>query len=266
MTSSRKPDHTVLDVECPACCTGELRTLTGNIDGFCTECGIVVPDAKRPEEVDLPDQIFVGTGSDDTPDEWRSVFSVSNATERQLVETFGILEDLAEEMSLSHVIKIKAANILASAAKQNLFDGRKTEHVVAASAYIACRVESVPRPQVAFSRPIASDAVVVDRLSRILRSELELNSRYCPPEEYLEYFQRKLDLSNEAVLIARDVLEGVNAQGLTGAKSPPGLAAAAVYYAVDSSYTQETLGDLAGVTRETVRRRLKEFQESDVIS
>lgn len=262
MTESERP----FGEECPNCGSTGLERDWEEVDVVCSRCGFVIQSLANPKKNPVPqDYLNEENTEDEQTAQWDDYYTVTNSTEQQIASAFEALEQIADELGLSNDVREQASSLFATTAKQNLVDGRRTELVVATTLYLAARKAGCPRPIARIAEVIDTEAGAVDQLARSLRSELELEYTTCGPRDYLQFLTKELDYDERTEHAARDLIEDAQSAGLTNGKSPTGVAGAALYIVGDENDTQREVATTAGVTKETIRLRLKEFQGEGLI-
>lgn len=252
--------------ECPNCGLTNLERDWEDIDAVCSTCGFVIQSFAHPEENTVPHDGWTEENTEDKQTcPWDEYYTVTNSTEQQMASAFAALEQIADVLHLSNEVREQSSSLFAKAAKENLVDGRRTKLVVATTLYLAARKAGCPRPLARIAEVIDTESGEVDRLARSLRSELELEYTNCGPRDYLSFLVEELDYDERTEIAARDLIEDAQCAGITNGKSPTGVAGAALYVVGDEEDTQQEVATTAGVTKETIRLRLKEFQEEGLI-
>ena len=256
--------------QCPDCNGTKFDNSIEIFDAICNGCGYVIHDFANPAKYLDVDSDTGPNQSDDDKDQgyqqdWTDVYTVTNSTEQRLATAYESLEHLGNALTLSAEVKKRTATIIATAAKENVIDGRSTEMVVAALIYITARGIGSPRPLVFIVDNIECNTSQLERLVRSLHCELDIEHQGCHPEDYLPYLCRKLGYSKAVKQQAVELIEAAHQAGLTNGKSPTGCAAAALYFASDGDQSQRTVATAVGVSKETIRLRLKEFRDEGVL-
>jgi transcription initiation factor TFIIIB Brf1 subunit/transcription initiation factor TFIIB len=224
---------------------------------------LVVSESLSEEELQTI-QESVGEDPRDDTEPWSDRYTVTNSTEQRVAESLEVLEAISESLCLSVEHRSQAAKVFATIAKQNLVDGRPTELVIAGAIRIAGRELQRPIPIDRIAREIGVERRTLARLIRRLREESQLGQPDCGPEDYVWYIARELELDESTQQSAQDLIEEANRNDLVVGRSPSGIAGAAVYLAAQGARTQRAVADAAGVTRETLRVRLKEYTEANI--
>jgi transcription initiation factor TFIIB len=109
------------------------------------------------------------------------------------------------------------------------------------------------------------DADSLDRLVRSLHRELDLGYLGSPPEEYLPYLSEELGFAPDVERRARALVDAAHRAGVTNGKSPTGVAGAALYAASAGERSQRDIAATVGVSKETIRVRIKEFRREALL-
>lgn len=253
---------------CPDCNSTDLDESVETVDGICEGCGYVIHDFTNPAEFLKDDS---GKGDDriqsetnreqDPQRDWADVYTAASSTEQRIAMAYESLEELADALKLSRDVRKHAATAIAIAAKENLIDGRPMESVVSALVYVTAREIGTPRPLALIAENVEWETRQLERLIRSLHCELDLEHQGCHPEKYLPYLCRELGYAEDVEQRAREWIKAAQEAGLTNGKSPTGCAGAALYFASDGKQSQRTVASAVGVSKETIRLRLREFRD-----
>ncbi|MFC6732684.1 MULTISPECIES: transcription initiation factor IIB family protein [unclassified Haladaptatus] len=196
---------------------------------------------------------------------WDERFRTRNHSERNLMQALGEIDRMASALGLSKEVRETAAAIYRRALAAKLLPGRSIEGMATAALYAAARIEGTPRsiPEVTVVSRI--DEMEFKRTYRYLTRELNLGVALATPEDYVGRFASALDLPDETVQKARELLRIGEEQVIHVGKSPTGLAAAAVYAAARLTgvkLTQDEVSAVADVSTVTIRVRYQELLEA----
>ena len=260
------------DLRCPDCDGTDLDESIETVDAICEDCGFAIHDIDDPAEL-LETDPTDGDDLDGLDDRrgrssrqrWAEVYTVTNGTQQRIAWAFEHLEDLTDALALSEECKLRAATLVATSATENLIDGRPTDAVVAALASIAARDVGDPRPAAIVAQELDRDADSLDRLVRSLHRELDLGYLGSPPEEYLPYLSEELGFTSDIERQARTLVDAAHRAGVTNGKSPTGVAGAALYVASAGERSQRDVAATVGISKETIRVRIKEFRQEGVL-
>jgi transcription initiation factor TFIIB len=196
---------------------------------------------------------------------WNERFTSKNATERNLKQAFGEIERMASALGLPDPCRETAGVLYRRAVEDGLLPGRSIEAMATACLYAAARQHGTPRTLVAFASVSRVDKLPVQRAYRYLSGELGLRIEPADPVHYLPQYASKLEVSDDAERLAREILEAAKAKDIHSGRSPAGLAASAIYGAArltNERLTQETVGNETGVSSVTVRNRYRELLDA----
>ncbi|MCX8196617.1 MAG: transcription initiation factor IIB [Acidilobaceae archaeon] len=191
---------------------------------------------------------------------------ISSSVEKSTSHALNILEDIAAKLDIPESIKEEAARIYREAAHKGLTRGRGTEAMVAATLYIACRLNKIAISLDQIVRVLRNNEVdmkrEVSRNYRLLVRDLGIKIPVIEPERFVYSIASSLALPGNVVVEAIRILREAKKRGIPSGKDPSGLAAAAVYIAASKHgfrKTQKEIAQVAGVTEVTVRNRYKEI-------
>jgi len=183
----------------------------------------------------------------------------------KIVETE--LARIGEELGIGESTLTTAKTLFDQFASEGKQQGHALEILAAACLYTACKVEGIALspddfvavPETAFTR------VVLLRRVKKISSTLGLDPRaFIDPHGYVDRYCDELGLSENSTDRAHEVIDIADEAGISGGKSPTGLAAAAIYNAVIDHgrvATQSDIADVADVSEVTIRNRYQEQRE-----
>lgn len=241
---------------CPLCDESSVDDSVAGIDSVCETCGLVVSndpiiDPSKLRELGNPGQRLT----------WSEDYSVSNSTEQNVATALGYLEDTADRLGLGIEERERSAEIYAEAAIARATDGRLGALVVSAAIVHAMRDLHLPVPVHHVSDAADVEERSLRKLVKTLPNEIGFEPRICRPIEYLPYFGKQLELDSAVFERSEELISKAEAAMLLSGRNPLGIAAAAVYRASGRAVTQRTVADVAGVTEETIRVRLLDYQQ-----
>ncbi|RBI59779.1 transcription initiation factor IIB 2 [halophilic archaeon] len=193
---------------------------------------------------------------------WDERFRTKDAHERNLKQALGEISRMASALDVPEPVRETAGVLYRRAVDENLLPGRSIEGMATAALYAAARQHGTPRQLAEFAEVSRVAEIRIQRAYRYVSRELDLEIKPTDPLEYVPQFASALDVSDEAVRQARDLLTTAKAQGAHSGKSPAGLAAAALYAAThltNEQLTQETVSNAAHISRVTIRNRYQEL-------
>ena len=195
---------------------------------------------------------------------WNKRIRVANASERNLAYALSELDRNSSRLSIPRSVREDAAFIYRDAARNKLIRGRSIESMVAASLYMACRRNGIPRSLDEVAESFKISKKQIGRNQRFLSRELKIKLNPTSPCDFIPRFSSQLGVSSKVEVKAIQILKESIKQGLNNGKGPTGLAAAALYiasYLLNERKTQKDIADVVGVTEVTIRNRYKELSE-----
>jgi transcription initiation factor TFIIB len=192
---------------------------------------------------------------------WQERIRTNDATERNLRLALAEIDRMASALGIPDPLRERAAVLYRRAQRAELVRGRSIEGAATGALYVACRQEQLPRSLDEFDEVARVDRTEIGRTYRYLAAELDLDLRPVDPQRFLPRFCSELGLGEGLRRRAAEVLDAAAEAGLCSGKSPPGLAAAAIYTAAvleNEECTQEAVAEVARVTVVTVRNRYQE--------
>lgn len=302
-TSQRESSREQL--ECPEC-QGNVITDEGHGETVCADCGLVVDsdnvdrgpewrafDAKEKDNksrvgapttntmhdkglstnIDWRDQDAYGRSLSSRQRQkmqrlrkWNERFRTRDSKDRNLKQALGEVDRMASAQGLPDNVRETASVIYRRALEEDLLPGRSIEGVSTACVYAAARMAGVPRSLDEIAEVSRVEKSEIARTYRYVVRELSLEVKPADPEQYVPRFASSLDLSDEAEMRAKDLLENAKDKGVHSGKSPVGLAAAAVYAAsllTNEKTTQAAVSEVADISEVTIRNRYHELLEAE---
>ena len=174
------------------------------------------------------------------------------------------IERMVTELKLSVNIREAAYRLCQGAAEKNLIYRRSIESISSAALYITCREHKVPYTLREIAKISRSPLREIRRSYYLLRRELGIEITSVDPRDYVLRFCSMLDLSEETVAKAMNLITQATEAGLSNGRTPIGIAGAAIYIAAilcGERRTQQEIREVTGVTELTIRERYKEMVE-----
>lgn len=279
--------------ECPECDSKNLIRDYGKAELFCNECGLVVaenivdlgpewrafdsdqtsnrrrvgaPMTYRLHDKGLSTQVTrspTGQGQHKLK-KWQQRLQSANANEKSFIFALSEIERMASVLKLPANIREMASMLFRKAMKKDLIRGRSIESLAAAVLYIACRQYRVARTRAEIGDISRVREKEIRRTYRYLLRELDLKVIPVSPVDFVPRFCSLLNLNGDIQSRAIEIIKCATEKELTSGRSPPGMAAAAIYIAALLSgehRTQMNVSNATGVTEVTIRTRYKELSE-----
>jgi len=173
------------------------------------------------------------------------------------------IERISNMLNLPKVVIDESIRIFIDATKSGYTRGRSFKLVIAVCIYTACRKMRLARSIDDISAATGIDKVELGKAYRALISKLNINIPIADPKDYIERIGRNLNLSDDTIKKAIEILENVKEKGYTVGKDPTGIAGAIIYIAAldNENVTQKKIASVAHVTEVTIRTRYKEIQK-----
>lgn len=189
--------------------------------------------------------------------------SSTTTAQRNLQSAFGRIAAVSDRLELLPVVKERAQGLYKQADEKFSPGGRKIDGYVAASLYIACRQEGVPRSIKEICAFAAVPKKQVNRCFKQMLTVLDDALKTVSSSDYMHRFcsQLKLDVkvANAASHIAAEAVK----RGAVGGRCPTSVAAASIFLACQLGSKREvTTGQIslvAGVSETTIRNTYKDI-------
>eukprot|EP01112_Ceratiomyxa_fruticulosa_P023311 TRINITY_DN884_c0_g3_i2.p1 TRINITY_DN884_c0_g3~~TRINITY_DN884_c0_g3_i2.p1 ORF type:complete len:324 (+),score=60.05 TRINITY_DN884_c0_g3_i2:139-1110(+) len=190
-----------------------------------------------------------------------------DAADRSLTFSFREIASFAEQNSLPQSVADLACEIFKHAGDIEKLRGRNKSGVVAASLYIACRLNSVPR---SFKEICALTQVPMKKIARSFKHIMEYlkdkniieNLDTITATAFMNRFCNQLALPTKVMTAAAILCNEAMRLGLVAGKSPISIAAAGIYMVSQLNgtvRTQKTIADVTGITEATVKSTYRDL-------
>jgi transcription initiation factor TFIIB len=178
------------------------------------------------------------------------------------------LNRLVDKLSISHSIKERAALVYRKVLDKGLVRGRLISAMVAASLYVACRINKNPRPLHEIAKASLVHKKEVSCYYRLILKELNIKMPIDTPITYVSKIAETLGISNKIQGITVRILMEAKKCRVTSGKNPVGLVASALYLACLRNHEklkQKDIAAVAGVTEVTIRNLCKTLKRELVL-
>jgi len=280
--------------KCPECGHDKLKWNKEKGEIICKYCGLVLDDKLidfTPEwrEFDEHDQgkrrtgapvsylqpgIFtqVGTKSD------MSVLSSSNrnkffrlrkwqnrtatAIERNLQTALSELKRLSSSLVLPKSTEEEAARIYTLAVQRGLVKGRGIEKMVAATIYMAAKLNEIPKTLKEISDVAEVSKKDIAKSYKFISRRLNIKVLPNDPIDFISKISSQLGLSEKTQTQAIGLLERAKKKGMLSGKNPGSIAAAVLYASAKlnkEKKTQQQFSEASKITEVTLRNRFQEM-------
>lgn len=185
----------------------------------------------------------------------------TSALDRNIKYANSELKRLVSQMKIPQHIENEASRIYITLIQRKMARGRTMDVLVAASVYIACRIQEVPRTLEEISQYTDINKKEIGKNHLYIMRELGLNARSINPIDLVPRFINALGLSEKTQTFAVELIEKITKANITSGKSPTATTASAIYIASLMSCerrTQREIAAVTGITEVTLRNRYKE--------
>lgn len=168
------------------------------------------------------------------------------------------LQSIIVDLQLSEETHESAEKMLERARDKGLIKGRSFNEILGGIIYIVARDNHEPRTFNEISEALRISKTELGNSYRYVARELDKKIVPPPPEDYVPWFAKKLDLGPEVVDKAKDITDRATEENIISGKSSTGIASAAVYIAADIEGDPRTMKDVSetlDVTTVTIRKR-----------
>jgi|APHM01.1.fsa_nt_gi Transcription initiation factor TFIIIB, Brf1 subunit/Transcription initiation factor TFIIB len=227
---------------------------------ICRSCGYVI-GTEAPvgsiEEITENEDV-------ETDQSWSEFYAITNSTEKQVAAAFEEIESVAEDLYLTPELREQAADVYAEASRENLTDGRPTTLVVGAAICIGTREVEQPRPTERVASKLDIDSDRIKQMIRQFQAELTRGYVELSPTAYVGYLCEEAALPEQIKSQAEQLIDTVTESEVFSntAVHPVGITGAAIYMVSSGELTQRRIATLTGVSQETIRQRVSDFQEA----
>ncbi|MBA7680992.1 hypothetical protein ES703_89318 [subsurface metagenome] len=193
---------------------------------------------------------------------WNQI-STKNTHRNNLSVAMLELDRLCSRLNLPQTIQEETAINVRKALKKGLAQGRGITSLTAASIYIVCRMNQIPRTLDEVSYHSHIDRKQIAQYYRMLLRELDLRVPIPKAKYGVSRIAAVAGLSENTQRKAIEILGEAERLKITVSKVPMGMAAAALYLACLINYencTQKMLAEASGVSEVTIRNRYKELK------
>jgi transcription initiation factor TFIIB len=187
---------------------------------------------------------------------------LSRAIGKQRLHAQEEIERLSALLSIPEKTRESSLAIYREAWENDLIHGRSIEKILAASIYMACRKDNVPRTLDELENATKVGRKDIIKTSKLLASRLDMRLTPSSPLEYVSRFCAKLNLKRPVEERAREIVNRALEKHITSGRGPTGIAASAIYIAAilcGDRKTQKDVSEATGVTEVTLRVRYKEL-------
>ncbi|CDK29514.1 unnamed protein product [Kuraishia capsulata CBS 1993] len=269
---------TTSSLKCSSCgnntFTRDIHTSSSDLS--CTVCGVVLEENPIVSEVTFGETASGAatvTGAFVGSDQARANFSGNRnaleSREQTLSNGKRKIKNVALALRIPDYISDSAYSWFQLALAQNFVRGRRSQNVIAACLYIACRKEKTHHMLIDFSSRLQVSVFAVGATFLRLVKTLHIHDLpLADPSLFIEHFAEKLDfgdLKSKVVIDATKLSHRMAKDWINEGRRPAGIAGACLLLAARMNNFRRTHSEIVAVTRVgeiTIQRRLNEFKST----
>jgi transcription initiation factor TFIIB len=218
-------------------------------------------------------------GSGAARDLQRTLGRVGGTSHRTILDAFEDIQRKCDSIHLNRQVSETAKQLFKRVEMEKILRGKKTDAIVAACIYIACKIASVPRtfPEICALTKVSKKLIgqSYKEISNAfgLHKQFQANaageggSGVTPTNavDLVSRFSNHLALDRPTIGCIRDVAERIRDEGLLAGRSPITIAAACIYFAttlLGQSVSAKSISNAAGVSDVTIKSSYKGLVDS----
>lgn len=246
-----------------------------NSDLVCKSCGVVSEDNPIVSEVTFGETssgAAVIQGSFIAAGQSHSSFNGPNALESREATINNArrkLRAVAHSLKIPDYVMESAAQWYKLALAYNFVQGRRSQNVIAACLYVACRKEKTHHMLIDFSSRLQVSVYSIGAtfLKMVKRLHIQ-NLPLADPSLYIQHFAEKLNLQDKKIKVVHDAVklaQRMSHEWMFEGRRPAGIAGACVLLACRMNNLRRTHSEIVAVSHvaeETLQQRLNEFKNT----
>lgn len=253
--------------------TRDLLASSGDV--LCMNCGSVVEENPIVSEVQFGESASGAAmvqGAMVGADQARANFNMRNAMdsrEQTLLNAKKKIKKIASVMKIPDYIVESASGWFKLALVQNFVQGRRSQNVIAACLYVACRHERTPHLLIDFSSRLQISVYSLGSTYLKLVRALQIQKLpIADPSLFIQHFADRLQFGEKTAKVCRDATKLAHRMALDWiyeGRRPAGIAGACVLLAARMNKINRSHAEIVAVARvgeETIQKRLNEFKST----
>lgn len=202
-------------------------------------------------------------------DQARANFNMRNAMESReqtLLNAKQGIRRLGNMLKIPEYIMESAAGWFKLALVQNFVQGRRSNNVIAACLYVACRHEKTHHLLIDFSSIIQISVYSLGATYLKLVRALQIQKLpLADPSLFIQHFAERLDFGDQTAKVCRDatkIAQRMSSDWIHEGRRPAGIAGACLLLAARFNNFRRSHGEIVAVARvgeETIQKRMNEF-------
>lgn len=241
----------------------------------CLNCGTVANENPIVSEVQFGESASGAAmvqGAMVGADQARANFNMRNSMESReqtLLNAKNKIKKIAMAMRIPDYIVESASGWFKLALVQNFVQGRRSQNVIAACLYVACRHEKTHHLLIDFSSRLQISVYSLG--STYLKLVRALQIQRLPiadPSLFIQHFADRLSLGEKTAKVCKDATKlahRMSSDWIYEGRRPAGIAGACVLLAARMNHINRTHAEIVAVARvgeETIQKRLNEFKNT----
>lgn len=253
--------------------TRDVQASAGDIS--CVNCGAVAEENPIVSEVQFGESssgAAMVQGAMVGADQARANFNMRNAMESReqtLLNAKKKIKKIASVMRIADHIVDSATGWFKLALVQNFVQGRRSQNVIAACLYVACRHERTPHLLIDFSSRLQISVYSLGSTYLKLVRALQIQKLpIADPSLFIQHFADRLLFGDKTARVVRDatkLAERMCLDWIYEGRRPAGIAGACVLLAARMNRINRSHAEIVAVARvgeETIQKRLNEFKST----
>lgn len=244
-------------VVCPNCGSSDIEsTATGKV---CNDCGHNFEQSEGQDSDE--DEFRTGTRSSGNYS-YSGIEKWKKTPEDKSTFELSELNRIISDLELPQEVHKEAMELIEDAKDKGLMRGRDMSEMLAAMIYIIAREKGSPRTLDEISEVTGVGKRRIGKSYRYIGREMDMRVVPPQPEDHIQRFADKLNLSDETRDRAKVIIDQAKEKEILAGKAPTGIAASALYIASNikgEKRTQKEVAEMLNVTEVTVRNRSKEL-------
>ncbi|QPG74542.1 hypothetical protein FOA43_001872 [Brettanomyces nanus] len=249
---------------------------TASSDLACTKCGSVLEENPIVSEVTFAETSNGGAtvqgsfvGSDQAHANFGNNRGSLDSREQTLANGRKRIRNVASALGIPEYISDAAYQWFQLALTNNFVQGRRSQNVVAACLYIACRKEKTHHMLIDFSSRLQVSVFAIG--STFLKMVKALHITELPlvdPSLFIQHFADRLDFGRMKLKVINDAVKlakRMSDDWISDGRRPAGIAGACLLMAARMNNFRRTHSEIVAVTHigsATIQKRLHEFQST----
>ena len=264
-------------MKCKKCENIEKDPNTGMM--MCLTCGNVIEESQIVEALEFDDnQNAEGTFMDVNkpsytyPGGRNTLSQIIDQTQRRLNKTYKQIDKVSKTLTIPENVVKSAKKLYKMASNKKFTQGRKTNQIVGAILYLACRLNHTKHLLIDFSEALHLNLFVIGTLYIKLVKLLGLQIEIIDPSLYMHRFCNKFNLGNKAKEVektALKVLQFMKRDWITVGRRPSGIIGACILISAKLHKLNidiNLISNVVHVCSQTILNRIEEFSLTRVAS